>query len=44
MRNDIDGTDDSNTGSPSARELLIGLSLASPLLLILAFIAEIIAS
>ena len=38
MRNDIDGTDDSNTGSPSARELLIGIGIASPLLLILALI------
>ena len=43
MSNDIDGMDNSNTGSPSASELLIGLGLASPLLLILAFIVEIIA-
>jgi hypothetical protein len=43
MSNDIDRMDDSNTGSLSARGLLIGLGLASPLLLVLAFIAEIIA-
>lgn len=36
--------DDSNTGSLSARELLIGLGLASPLLLVLALILEVIAS
>jgi hypothetical protein len=35
--------DDSNTGFASARELLIGLGLASPLLLVLAFIVEMIA-
>jgi hypothetical protein len=35
--------DDSSTGFLSARELLIGLGLASPLLLILAFIVEMIA-
>jgi hypothetical protein len=35
--------DDSNTGFPSTRELLIGLALASPLLLVLALIVEIIA-
>jgi hypothetical protein len=43
MSNDIDGMDDSNTGSSSTRELLIWLGLASPLLLVLAFIVEIIA-
>ena len=43
MSNDIYGIDDSNTESSSTRELLIGLGLASPLLLILAFIVEIIA-
>ena len=35
--------DESGTGFLSARELLIGLGLASPLLLVLAFIVEIIA-
>lgn len=34
--------DDSNTGFLSARELLIGLSVVSPLLLVLAFIVQII--
>ena len=43
MSNDIYGIDDSNTRSPSIRELLIGLGLASPLLLVLAFLVEIIA-
>jgi hypothetical protein len=35
--------DESSTGFLSARELLIGLGLASPLLLVLAFIVEMIA-
>ena len=35
--------DNSGTEFPSARELLIGLGLASPLLLVLAFIVEMIA-
>ena len=34
--------DNSSTGFLSTRELLIGLGLASPLLLVLAFIVEII--
>jgi hypothetical protein len=43
MSNDIYGIDNSNTGSPSTGELLIGRGLASPLLLVLAVIVEIIA-
>jgi hypothetical protein len=35
--------DESSTGFLSTRELLIGLGLASPLLLVLAFIVEMIA-
>jgi hypothetical protein len=42
MSNDIYGIEDSNTGSPSTRELLIGLGLASPLLLVLTFLVEVI--
>jgi hypothetical protein len=33
-----------DTGFPSIREMLIGLALSSPLLLILAFIVEMIAA